>query len=288
MNKAVAAQARKPTFVGIGAQKCASSWLHVMLGRHPQVTVPEIKEVDFFSYRFDHGYEWYLRHFAFSEETEAGGEISPSYFCDQAAPKRVAEFAPDAKILVALRDPVERVLSNHRHEVRVGHLNAARASLDAGLLNNPMYVEQSLYATNIKRWLKHFPLERVKVVLQEDIEANPLAVLADVYAFVGVDATFKPNELTKRANPSYANRFSRLTRVKDLIYGLSRGPVGSRLWSAASKVGLRSAYRNLNIKPSSTVIAPPSEETIQELRRRFEPEVMELAEILGRPLDMWR
>ena len=50
--------------IGIGAQKCASSWVHAALGVHPQIGVSEPKEVDFFSYYYDRGYQWYETHFA--------------------------------------------------------------------------------------------------------------------------------------------------------------------------------------------------------------------------------
>src|SRR5450432_1780443 len=72
--------ATRPTYVGIGAQKCASTWLHSILAEHPEVAVPEVKEVDFFSYRYDYGYQWYERCFRSSKPARARGEISPSYF----------------------------------------------------------------------------------------------------------------------------------------------------------------------------------------------------------------
>ena len=156
------ARPNRPTYVGIGAQKCASTWLHRILAEHPQVAVPEAKEVDFFSWRFDHGYQWYERQFATGPETAvARGEISPSYFAEPAVPARIARYAPEVRVLLSLRDPVQRALSNHRHEVREGHLTGPDLSFEAGLANNPMYVEQGLYATHLRQWLHHFPRERI-------------------------------------------------------------------------------------------------------------------------------
>jgi hypothetical protein len=82
---------------------------------------------------------------------------------------------------LSLRDPVERALSNHRHEVRVGHLAGADLSFETGLANNPMYVEQGLYATHLKNWMRHFPRADILVVLMEDIASDPLAVSKTVY-----------------------------------------------------------------------------------------------------------
>jgi hypothetical protein len=277
----------RPTYVGIGAQKCASTWLHRILAEHPQVAVPQVKEVDFFSYHYDRGYQWYERQFARTAAAAARGEISPSYFCEPAVPERVARYVPDAKILLSLRDPVQRALSNHRHEVRVGHLTGEDLKFETGLANNPMYVEQGRYATHLKNWLRHFPRERILVVLMEDVEAEPLAVSQTVYRFLGVDEAHVPSGLTERVNPSFASRSALLAGVKNAAYSMTRLPGLNLLWNAAANAGLRSLYRGVNRVPSSAVIPRPSDETLRGLRQEFEPEIRELESMLGRSLAAW-
>ncbi len=282
-----AARAR-PTYVGVGAQKCASTWLHRVLAEHPEVAVPEIKEVDFFSYRYDHGLQWYERGLARGRPgARARGEISPSYFADPAVPERIARYVPDARILLSLRDPVERALSNHRHEVRVGHLQGD-LSFEAGLANNPMYVEQGLYATHLRRWLKYFGRERILVVLMDDIAADPLAVCRAVYRFLGVDDRHAPAGMSQRFNPSYASRSTALASVKDAVYTATRLPGLRRVWNGAAQVGLRSLYRRINRVPSDDVIPAARPETLAQLGRRFAPEVRELEDLIGRSLESWR
>lgn len=279
--------AARPTYVGIGAQKCASTWLHRILAEHPQVAVPEEKEVDFFSYRYDHGFQWYERRFAHDGEARALGEISPSYFCDPCVPERLARYAPGARIVLSLREPVERALSNHRHEVREGHLTGEDVTFEAGLANNPMYVEQGLYATHLKRWLRYFPAEQLLVILMEDVAADPRAVCSRVYRFLGVDETFVPPSLEARSNRSFAHRSRALARVKDSVYSVTRVPALRWTWRVAAGTGLRSLYRRVNTVPSERRIPPPREATLLELRRRFEPEVRELETLLGRSLSSW-
>lgn len=278
----------RPTYVGIGAQKCASTWLHQILAEHPQVAVPEIKEIDFFSYRYDHGYQWYERCFHNASSARARGEISPSYFAEPAVPERVARYMPDAKILLSLRDPVERALSNHRHEVRLGHLQGADLSFETGLKNNPMYVEQGLYATHLGNWLRHFPSSRILVVLMDDVESNPQAVSKTVYRFLGVDDSFVPAGLTTRYNRSFATRWAPLTGVKDGVYAMTRMRGLRWLWDAVAGTGLRSLYRGINTVPSSAVIPPPQEHTLSHLRQQFEPEIRSLESMIGRSLATWR
>jgi hypothetical protein len=288
----MAAQASvRPTYVGIGAQKCASTWLHRMLEAHPQVGVPEVKEVDFFSYRFDRGYQWYERCFGDAQRpgrpVVARGEISPSYFCEPAVPERVASYVPDARIIVSLREPVERALSNHRHEVRQGNLSGADLSFERGLRNNPMYVEQGLYAKHLKRWLGHFPRDRILVVLMDDVEADPRRVCRTVYGFLGVDESFVPPDFDSRYNGSFATRSPRLTRLKDAAYSMTRAPGLRWAWEVAARAGLKPLYHGLNVVPSGAVIPPAQPDTLAWLHDRFEPEIRELETLLERPLTPW-
>lgn len=292
MSARMAAQtSSRPTYVGIGAQKCASTWLHRMLEAHPQVRVPEVKEVDFFSYRYDRGYQWYER--CFLDRTDgnapvlARGEISPSYFCEPAVPERVAAYLPEAKIIVSLRDPVQRALSNHRHEVRQGNLTGPDLSFERGLRNNPMYVEQGLYATHLRKWLRHFPRDQVLVVLMDDVEADPRGVCGAVYRFLGVDESFVPPGFDSRHNGSYATRSPMLTRLKDAAYAVTRAPGLRWTWEVAARAGLKPLYHGLNVVPSEAVIPPPQPETLVRLRDRFEPEVRELECLLERSLAPW-
>ena len=277
----------KPDFLGIGAQKCASTWLYRMLAAHPEVGVSQEKEVDFFSFHFDHGYQWYERKFEDCQNKSSAGEISPSYFCEPAVPERVRQYIPDARILVSFREPIQRALSNHRHEVRVGHFTGAELSFEAGLKNNPMYIDQGRYASHLKRWLRYFPSEQILVLLMDDIEKDPSACAKKVYEFLGVDPAFEPTELLERFNKSYANRSRKLLGIKEALYNLTRMPGGGWIWKAATSLGLRNLYRNVNKVSSELVIPAPAERTLDELRSEFLPEVRELSELIGRPLDSW-
>ena len=78
----------KPNFVGIGAQKCASTWIYQILSDHPDVSLSTKKEIDFFSYRYHHGSLWYEKHFPDKPGATATGEVSPSYFHEPAVPSR--------------------------------------------------------------------------------------------------------------------------------------------------------------------------------------------------------
>ncbi len=279
----------RPAFIGLGAQKCASTWLHRLLESHPEVALPAVKELDFFSHHFDSGFQWYERQFLTPNVPSApcAGEISPSYFHHAQAPARVRAYAPDVRLLLTLRDPVERALSNHRHEVRLGRFRGDDLSFEAGLANNPMYVEQGCYATHLASWLACFPLQQVYVALVEDVRNDPWRVARDVFRFLGVDPCFRSEAVEGRFNSSYAHRSRTLGWVKDRAYALTRTPGLAWTWTAAKTLGARYVYRHVNVVDSDRLIPPPLPDTLRTLRRRFAPEVRRLESLLDRDLCHW-
>ena len=278
----------QPTFIGIGAQKCASTWIYDILWDHPDVVLSETKEIDFFSFHYDHGLQWYLNHFKERPGARAIGEISPSYFHEPAVPGRMKRHCPDAKILVSLRDPVQRAISNHRHEIRVKHFTGTDLSFEAGLANNPMYIEQGLYATHLSRWLEHFPASQMLIVLFDEVVADPADVAKRIYRFLGLEEDHCSQAVDKQSNPGHINRYPKLEAFRNKLYQLAKGARMDRLWQTGGRLGLREIYRRVNKLPPETVIPPIPEHVLQTLRTQFAEEVIELEKILGRSLSQWR
>lgn len=274
-------------FIGIGAQKCASSWMHDILADHPQVGVPATKELDFFSHRHEFGYRWYEGQFPHSAALRMRGEISPSYFHEPAATARAQDYDRSMRILVSLRDPVERALSQHRHLARLGLLPPDDLTFETALANNPTYVDQGRYFAHLSRWIDTFGPERVHVVLMEDIRQDPAAVARHLYQFLGVDDTHQPAALRETSNPSYVPR----SRALELSVRLVRGGI-QRLglggaWKRVGDSGLRGAYRSLNRRRSEDVLPPPAPTTLDELRERMAPDLEKLSRLIRRDLSTW-
>jgi hypothetical protein len=171
--------------------------------------------------------------------------------------------------------------------VRVGHLTGSDLTFEAGLKNNPMYVEQGLYAKHLERWHQNFSKQQVLVVLQEDIAASPHTVAKQVYSFIGVDDSYEPEVLDRKFNRSYANRSHNVAAVKDRLYALTSIKGVGWVWSLASALGVRSLYRRFNTMPSDLVIPEPNRETLAELRECFDKDVRRLSDLIGRDLKSW-
>ena len=276
-----------PNFIGIGAQKCATTWIYEILRDHPEVTLSHKKEIDFFSYHYDHGMQWYKDNFVDSAQSKVVGEISPSYFHEPAVPQRVKHHMPQAKLIVSLRDPLQRSISNHKHEVRVGHFSGDDLSFEAGMANNPMYVEQGLYAKHYSRWCEYFPPEQIFVVFYEDIVKDRYAVAKNIYRFLDIDENHQSAAVDNKSNPGHINRFAGLEKFRNsLHYGAKRIGLDS-VWDLAGKLGLRWLYGRLNKMPADALIPQMSDTARLEVRNYFNEDTRRLRELIDGPYPQW-
>ena len=277
----------KLTFIGIGAQKCASSWLFDILADHPEAALSHKKELDFFSYHYENGYAWYERQFADKPDAKAVGEISPSYFNEASVPERAKLYSPDLRILLSLRDPVERALSQHRHLIRIGMVSGPDFRFETALADNPSYIEQGLYATHLSRWLESFPENQIHVVLMDDIKTHPVETARKVYQFLGIAEDYQSAALYEKSNPSYIVRSRGLDSVVCALRGTATRLGLDSVWRGLGRLGLQRLYRSMNRQPSHANIPAPSPDTLASLKQRFKPNILELQGLLGRDLSTW-
>ena len=278
-----------PNFIGIGAQKCATTWLYDLLDLHPAVGLSPLKEIHFFSQYFGYGLQWYQSHFSeVDPQLSVIGEFSTSYFCDFETPHRIKQCYPDAKLVLMLRDPIKRLQSNHKHEIRVGHLTGPDFSIEAGLKNNPTYVQQGLYATHLKRWLEYFSRDQIHIVLYDQLKNDPAAVERELYEFLQLDSLSNHQQLAK-SNPSYVYRSQGTEQARRAVLKLARGLKLEKAYrGVVSKSGLQSAYRKMNRTSPQQLIPEIKEDTLQSLAELFLPEIIELEKMLDIDLSAWK
>lgn len=178
-----------PNFLVIGAMKAGTTSLHRYLREHPQVFMPEEKELDFFvaEKHWARGRSWYEARFAAADGAVAVGEASPTYAMHPQFPgvaDRVAELLPHARLVYSVRHPIERMRSHYLHEVEKGR---ERAPIGRALVTDRRYLDASRYATQLERYLDHFPAEQVRVITAEQLRDDRSATVRSVLAFLGVD-----------------------------------------------------------------------------------------------------
>ena len=197
-----------PDFLVLGAQKAGTTALYEYLRRHPQITGPSWKEVSFFDRHWARGESWYRGNFPNLARTRGKhvGEASPSYVFHPLAPQRVQEVVPEARLIVLVRNPVDRALSQYNHEVALGReplpfeeaLDAEeerlrgedeRMAADSRYFSREWwshtYKARGRYAEQLERWLAVFPREQLLVLPSDDLGSDPARAHAQVLEFLG-------------------------------------------------------------------------------------------------------
>lgn len=146
-------------------------------------------------------------YFSGAEGRDLKGEFSPQYFTDATALERIAREQPQAKIIIALRDPVKRFLSHLQYDQSFNRIIPEELSVDQAMEHHPYLVEQGDYATGVRAWLDHFPSEQIFVFQLEKAIAQPEEFTADLFAFLGLDTCgiafdFSPTNERKQVKSS--------------------------------------------------------------------------------------
>jgi hypothetical protein len=184
-----------PDFIGVGVQRAGTTWWHHLVTEHPRVHRGRDKELHFL--RGYHRKELtaadvveYHRYFA-RPPAQLAGEWSPGYMSHFWVPPLLDRVAPQARILVLLRDPVERYLSGAALQGETRRTTAATASMAFRL---------GCYALQLEQLFDNVDRERVLVLQYERCVAEPGVELARTYRFLGVDHEFVPEALRERRN----------------------------------------------------------------------------------------
>jgi hypothetical protein len=187
---------KRPGFLIIGAQKCGTTALARSLKLHDDVVMSEA-EVHFFSHpkNYAKGLEWYAEHFPESDLLK--GEKTPDYLNSVLAPARIAEVLPKVKLLILLRDPVDRAYSQWNHMMqnidrsskRGWELVSFEEAIDranAGVNPFGRLLTTGHYMEQILRFVEHFPPEQIHIGLQERLYHNGAEEFARITNFLEV------------------------------------------------------------------------------------------------------
>lgn len=202
-----------PDFIIIGCQKCATTSLYDYICEHPNVYSATEKEIHFFDSNYNIGLVWYKSFFptVFTKyiKSRSGkfvtGEASPMYIFNTIVPKRMSKILPKIKLIVILRNPVDRTYSHYnmqrRHnyeslsfedaikqeEERIkGEREKEMADENYVSINlrDFSYLSRGIYADQLKVWLNYFPRNQFLVLKTEDLEQNPQREMEKIFEFL--------------------------------------------------------------------------------------------------------
>jgi hypothetical protein len=200
-----------PNFIYIGPDKAGSSWLHEVLGRHPQVFLTPAKGLYFFDRYPERGLEWYVGQFDAALPSHlVRGEVCQDYLAHPDAAERMARSLPEVKLMVTLRDPAERAFSSYLHMIRSGW--STGTFLEA-IDSYPELVEHGRYATQLERFTSRFGRDAVHVAVFDDLEADPQAFLDATTTWLGIERMRLDEAMREPRLPAGTARSVALSRV---------------------------------------------------------------------------
>ena len=202
--------ARLPDFLGLGTQKGGTTSLHQWLSSHPRVFLPACKEVHYFDLQPEQPPRWYANHFEEAQPEQACGEITPFYLFHPDVPARIQAVVPEVRMIVLLRDPVERALSQVFHARKRGFenlkleeaLEAESSRMQSGdpeSLQKQSYVSRSRYLDQLHRYETLFPREQLLILKSEQLFADPESIWKEILTFLRLEITALPKRMP-RAN----------------------------------------------------------------------------------------
>jgi hypothetical protein len=207
-----------PDFLIIGAQRSGTTYLYNNLCMHPCIAPALTKEVHFFDVRFAQGADFYRGFFPLRlwkdikqlyHQPLLTGEASPYYLIHPHVPRRIAKMLPQVKLIVLLRNPVDRAYSHYHHERRKGvetlsfedaiEYEATRLVGEEQRLQydeqynsynhqHYSYLTRGMYIDQLVRWLHVFPRDQLLIVQSEQLYIEPAIVLRQVFEYLCLPA----------------------------------------------------------------------------------------------------
>ncbi len=286
-----------PNFFIVGAPKAGTTSLYFYLKRHPDVFMSPVKEPNFFSY--DETIKQNLYHkekgvgnFAeyqnlFSTANghhKAIGEASVSYLFYPSVPVRIKEKVPEAKIIMSLRNPIDRAYSHYFMEHKLGYVGESFESIvfkkskhKFAHLYYQQFIELGLYYQQVKRYIDTFGKDQVKIYIYDDLDEHLNEMVSDVFRFLDIndlhvaDLENKYNTYSTPRNP-----FFRFIYSQKRLRTLARNLVPK---SSIEKV------KNIFLTRDKKV--ERQQATVDELKRIYKPDIIELEKLLNRNLSAW-
>lgn len=260
---------RLPNFLHLGPGKSGSTWLHEVLSLHPQVYLTDAKDLYFFSRYYERGLDWYGAQFAAAGAHHAVvGEVCPDYLLSPGIGDRVHEsLGDDVRLMVTLRDPVERAFSSYLYLSKHG---LAAPTFRATLEAEPMLLDEGRYATKLAGLQRHYPQDAIHVAVFDDLQQDPQQFLDDATGWLGIDPMPLSPELLQARLPASKARLLPLARLAQRGAEFLRRHDGAQLVGRVKRSPLvqRALYTPLG--QDRPVLSPEDEAYV---RAELEPEV---------------
>jgi len=290
-----------PNFLILGTAKAGTTALHTYLKQHPEIYLTPNKETNFFSFEGTNidfqgigdealkefsitDLETYQEQFSGVTNESAIGEACPLYLYHPTTAQNIADYIPDCRLIIMLRNPVDRAYANFLHLIRddrepFTNFDQALAAEKRRIANNWEwfwhYKQVGYYSEQIQRYYDLFDRDQIEIYLYEDLQETPLDLFQNIFNFLEVDNDFIP-DLNLRPNKSGMPK-------NKLLHQLLRkpNPIKTMLKPLfPASVRQKIQHRNL-AKPQMSI------ETRQKLTQLFRDDILVCQDLIQRDLSGW-
>ncbi len=308
---------QKPKFFIVGKPKSGTTALFEFLKQHPSIFLPQFKEPHYFANlnylpeklksRYPLTEKEYLTLFSEAKAEQICGEASTGYLYSSVAAQNIHAFAPDAKIIIIIREPIDFLQSLHLQLLKNRYGETVKDFQKAFALESTRkkgknipsqcilpeglyYSERVKYRDQIKRFYKYFSKEQIKIIIYDDWKKDNVKIYQDILAFLEVDPTFIPII-------SNYNKGRKVARFKKIIDFSSDLRQNSKYWKIVNQlITLIFPEEELRLKSLSFVkdnllyssVKPVNAQFKAELKQAFKPEVIALSNLINKDLiSLW-
>ena len=193
---------RFPNAIIIGVKKGGTRALIAMLSSHPSIKI-SVEEVHYFSRQYKKGMKWYVNQMPLATEKDIVLEKSPSYFTSQAAVNRIYHDSKTVKLILILRNPIDRAISDYVHNIYVDHAKLPKFEkivMKNGRVDSNCamsLVSKGMYDIHFQRWLQVFNRSQILVLDGDQLITQPASVLKQTEEFLNIKNFFKPSMFTR-------------------------------------------------------------------------------------------
>ena len=300
----------KPSFFIVGAPKCGTTSLNEYLKEHPDIFIPEKKEIHYFGSDLSNsryvrnvlGYneDKYLEHFKTEKNYLISGEASVYYLFSKRAPSEICQFNNKAKIIIMLRNPVEMLPSLHSQNLygRDENISDFKSALNLEEVRKQgekipktnrnreslYYKEVASYAEQVKRYINVFGRENVHIIKFDEFKSQTDKVYKNVLKFLNVDDSYSPSYQVANPNKARKNYL-----ISDFIIFLNRKAKSLVLVLIPVKSLRRKllySVRKINVSYGKRNEIP--KELKFQLAEYFKSEIDKLEYVTGISFNEWR
>jgi hypothetical protein len=294
-----------PNFLIVGAAKSGTTSLYDYLGQHPDLFFSDVKGSHFFSNSKTftaRNLSDYQDLFARHADEKAVGETCVSYLYDPSSPERIKSMLGTVRIIISLRNPVDRAFSHWQYFYNLGWEDLSfegalvaeetrfystdfQANAPAPVPSGYFYYRRGLYASQVRRYLETFGTERVKVLIFEEWVRDPVSACQEIFEFLEIEPTFTPKIEVK--NAAHVTRSRKLhdllvtRRPKWITAAYQNSPVWLR--NLIFRIGKQLYWANMAAAQRYTL--PP--DLRAELLDKYQDEIKSLELLLQRDLSGW-